>query len=51
MKKRKEVMNTEEIKQLFESFEFAASYIEDVECWSAREMQSLLGCNIGIKFY
>jgi len=36
-------MKTEEIKQLFEQFESAASEIEGVECWSAREMQVLLG--------
>ena len=36
-------MKTEEIKQLFEKFESAAAEIEGVECWSAREMQLLLG--------
>ena len=36
-------MKTEEIKQLFLRFESAASEIEGVECWSAREMQLLLG--------
>ena len=36
-------MKTEEIKQLFAQFETAASEIEGVECWSARELQSLLG--------
>lgn len=36
-------MKTEEIKQLFGKFESAASHIEDIECWSAREMQMLLG--------
>jgi DNA-damage-inducible protein D len=36
-------MKTEEIKQLFIRFESAASEIEGVECWSAREMQLLLG--------
>ncbi|MDB4901645.1 MAG: damage-inducible protein [Mucilaginibacter sp.] len=36
-------MKTEEIKQLFERFESAASEIEGIECWSAREMQILLG--------
>ena len=38
-------MKTEEIKQLFLRFESAASEIEGVECWSAREMQLLLGYN------
>ena len=36
-------MKTEEIRQLFLRFESAASEIEGVECWSAREMQLLLG--------
>jgi DNA-damage-inducible protein D len=36
-------MKTEEIKQLFELFEAVASEIEGVECWSARELQGLLG--------
>jgi DNA-damage-inducible protein D len=36
-------MKTDEILQLFKQFEDAATYIEDVECWSAREMQVLLG--------
>lgn len=36
-------MKTEEIRQLFIRFESAASEIEGVECWSAREMQLLLG--------
>ena len=36
-------MKSEEIKQLFEQFETAASEIEGVECWSARELQTLLG--------
>lgn len=36
-------MKTEEIRQLFRQFESAASDIEGIECWSAREMQTLLG--------
>jgi DNA-damage-inducible protein D len=36
-------MKTEEIKQLFQEFESAAAEIEGVECWSARQMQTLLG--------
>jgi len=36
-------MKTEEIKQLFAQFEDAAAEIEGVECWSARELQMLLG--------
>lgn len=36
-------MKTEEIKNLFSKFEEAASEYEGVECWSARELQLLLG--------
>lgn len=36
-------MKAEEIKTLFEQFEVAAISIENVECWSARELQKLLG--------
>ncbi|MEO8147152.1 MAG: DNA damage-inducible protein D [Bacteroidia bacterium] len=36
-------MKSEEIKQLFQQFESAASAIDGIECWSARDMQTLLG--------
>lgn len=36
-------MKSEEIKNLFALFEAAALEIEGVECWSARELQRLLG--------
>jgi len=36
-------MKSEEIKNLFLKFETAASVLEGVECWSARELQELLG--------
>ena len=36
-------MKSEEILHLFDQFENAASQIENVECWSARDLQSLLG--------
>jgi DNA-damage-inducible protein D len=36
-------MKTDEIKSLFAQFEAAASVFEGVECWSARELQNLLG--------
>ncbi|HNY07087.1 MAG TPA: DNA damage-inducible protein D [Bacteroidales bacterium] len=36
-------MKTEEIKELFNKFEAAASDLEGIECWSARELQKLLG--------
>lgn len=36
-------MKADEIKALFQRFEQAASEYEGVECWSARELQTLLG--------
>ena len=36
-------MKSEEVKNLFSKFEQAASELEGVECWSARELQILLG--------
>jgi DNA-damage-inducible protein D len=36
-------MKSEEIKNLFLKFEAATSQLEGVECWSARELQELLG--------
>ena len=36
-------MKTEEIKALFAEFEQASAEVEGVECWSARELQKLLG--------
>jgi len=36
-------MKSEEIKQLFEQFEHAAAELQGVECWSARDLQILLG--------
>ena len=41
--KNNTIMKTEEIKALFEQFENAASTVEDIECWSARDLQHLLG--------
>jgi len=37
------MMKTEEIKQLFAQFEAASGEYEGIECWSARELQKLLG--------
>ena len=37
------MLKSEEIKELFTQFEQAAAEIEGVECWSARELQKLLG--------
>ena len=37
------MLKSEEIKTLFAKFEQAAAEIEGVECWSARELQKLLG--------
>lgn len=36
-------MKSQEIKTLFEKFESATSEIEGIECWSARDLQVLLG--------
>jgi DNA-damage-inducible protein D len=36
-------MKSEEIKQLFSQFESASSDLEGIECWSARDLQDLLG--------
>lgn len=36
-------MKTEEIKNLFHKFENAANELEGIECWSARDLQVLLG--------
>jgi DNA-damage-inducible protein D len=38
-------MKSEEIKNLFTQFEAASAEVEGVECWSARELQKLLGYN------
>jgi len=37
------MLKSEEIKALFSQFEHVAAEIEGIECWSARELQSLLG--------
>jgi DNA-damage-inducible protein D len=36
-------MKAEQIKELFAQFEAKASEYEGIECWSARELQHLLG--------
>lgn len=36
-------MKTEEIKELFEQFESIVCLYDGVECWSARELHSILG--------
>jgi len=36
-------MKSDEIKTLFEQFEQVAIEYEGIECWSARELQHLLG--------
>ena len=36
-------MKSEEIRALFEQFESISAEVEGVECWSARELQKLLG--------
>ena len=37
------MLKSEEIKALFVQFEQASAEIEGIECWSARELQKLLG--------
>lgn len=41
--KKKNAMKSSEIKALFKQFEQAASVYNGIECWSARELQTLLG--------
>ena len=36
-------MKKEEVQALFEQFEQAACNVDQVECWSARDLQKLLG--------
>ena len=36
-------MKKEQIAELFEKFEQACYIFKDVECWSARELQEILG--------
>jgi DNA-damage-inducible protein D len=36
-------MKTEIIHKLTESFETAVRQVEEIECWSARDLQELLG--------
>jgi DNA-damage-inducible protein D len=36
-------MKTQDIRGLFTRFEAAATIVETVECWSARQLQELLG--------
>jgi len=36
-------MKTQDIRDLFARFEASASVIDEVECWSARQLQELLG--------
>ncbi len=43
-------MKSEQIKALFEQFEQAAGLVHDVECWSARELQGLLGYSLWQNF-
>ena len=43
-------MKKEEIQALFKSFENAVCVIDDTECWSARELQKLLGYSLWQNF-
>ena len=43
-------MKKEDIQALFKSFEDAVCVIDDTECWSARELQKLLGYSLWQNF-
>lgn len=43
-------MRKEDIQALFKSFEDAKCMIDDTECWSARDMQKLLGYSLWQNF-
>ena len=43
---KKDAMKKEEIQALFQSYEDAVCMIDDTECWSARELQKLLGYSL-----
>ena len=43
-------MKKEEIQTLFKSFEDAVCMIDDTECWSARDLQKLLGYSLWQNF-
>ena len=43
-------MKKEEIQALFQSYEDAVCMIDDTECWSARELQQLLGYSLWQNF-
>ena len=44
------MLKSEEIKELFAQFENVSAEIEGVECWSARELQKLLGYTLWQNF-
>lgn len=43
-------MKTEEMQSLFEEYEHAACEVNQVECWSARDLQKLLGYSLWQNF-
>ena len=43
-------MKKEEIQALFEEYEHAACKVNGIECWSARELQKLLGYSLWQNF-
>lgn len=43
-------MKKEEIQTLFEEYEQAACEVNDIECWSARDLQKLLGYSLWQNF-
>ena len=44
------MLKTNEIKELFSRFEAAAAEYNSIECWSARELQELLGYSLWQNF-
>jgi len=44
-------MKKELIHELFEKFEQACYLYKDIECWSARELQEILGYTKWSNFY
>ena len=44
------IMKKDEVKALFEQFEQATCYVDQIECWSARDLQKLLGYSLWQNF-
>ena len=50
LKNKTNTMKKEEIQALFQSYEDAVCLIDNTECWSARELQQLLGYSLWQNF-